>query len=75
MNDYIKAIRSDTKFREVMQDLAKTKRPIIPKYRVCASVDDAESLIEDIKFKTGQQQGFDMLFQELTGSSPEPNGA
>jgi len=29
-----------------------------------------EALLEEIKFRAGQQEGFDLLFQLLTGSKP-----
>lgn len=70
MNDYQKAVRADPKFRAMMQDLAKSNRPIVPKYSVCSNVEERETLIETIKIKTGEQKGFDLLAQLLTGETP-----
>ena len=70
MNDYLKALRADTPFRNEMKKLYEKSRPIIPKYTVCETVEERETLIEKIKIKTGEQAGFDMLYQLLTGETP-----
>jgi hypothetical protein len=70
MSEYLKALKADTPFRDAMKKVRERSRPIVPKYTVCETVEQRESLIENIKIKTGEQAGFDMLYQLLTGESP-----
>lgn len=69
MNDFFKALNADAQWRKEIASL-KGARPIIPKYTVCASVEERETLIETIKIKTGEQKGFDLLYQLITGETP-----
>ena len=70
MSDYIKALKADGKFRDEMAKVRKASRPIVPAYTVCASVEERSTLLETIKIKTGEQAGFDRLYQILTGETP-----
>lgn len=63
--DYLIRLRESVEFREVMAEAKKT-RPLVPEWRP-AGGEEAAKLIEDIKFKTGAQTGFDALFSLLIG--------
>lgn len=58
-------LRESVEFREVMAEAAKT-RPVVPQWQP-AGGESAEQLLEQIKFQTGAQLGFDSLFMLLTG--------
>lgn len=65
---YLKALRTDEKFHAFMVECAKEIRPIVPQYKAGRSIEETAALIEEIKFQSGQQQGFDRLLHFLTGS-------
>ncbi|UOF80953.1 hypothetical protein [Caudoviricetes sp.] len=70
MNDYFKRLNAEPQWRKAIAELGKSARPIVPEYTVCQSVEERQTLIENIKIKTGERKGFDLLFQLLTGESP-----
>lgn len=67
--DYLMKLRESVEFREIMAE-ARKARPLVPEWRPAGGEEGAK-LIEDIKFKTGAQAGFDALFSLLTGKSNE----
>jgi len=69
MNDFFKSLNADAMWRQEIAAL-KSARPIIPHYTVCQSVEERETLIENIKIKTGERKGFDLLYQLITGETP-----
>lgn len=63
MNDLLKALREEQRFQIIMDGL-KQHRPVVPSFRPGKEQDE---LIEKIKFQTGMQEGFDLLFKLLVG--------
>lgn len=59
-------LRLNPLFREAMKEI-KAKRPIVPKYQPCQSQEETSSLWEQIKFASGRQEGFDLVYFLLTG--------
>ena len=70
MNDYFKRLNAEPQWRKEVAALAKAARPIVPQYHECKSIEERETLIETIKFKTAERKGFDMLMQLITGEVP-----
>ena len=59
MNTYLKQLKADAAFREAMKEVL-AMRPIVPDYS--PGID-----LEEIKFKTGERKGFDLIYLYLTG--------
>lgn len=59
-------LREMPEFQLVMDDAGK-HRPIVPTYRPAGSLEESNAVIEEIKFQSGRQEGFDFLFKYLTG--------
>ena len=70
MNEYFKHLNADPGWRKAIAEIGRTVRPIVPQYSLCRSMEEREMLIEEIKIKTGERKGFDLLFQLLTGENP-----
>lgn len=74
MNDlakqFLKELRINPLFREAMKE-AKKNRPVVPAYQPCQSQEEGLSLWERIKFDSGRQEGFDLLYLLLTGERNE----
>ena len=58
--------REDPNFRQMMKEMG-TQRPVIPTWKPQDTRDENEKLIEDIKYASALQQGWDLLFQTLYG--------
>ena len=69
MSDLLKAIRENPEFRAVMEE-ALRQRPIVPAFSICKTKDEQDMVVENIKYFTAMKQGWDALFQHLTGRSP-----
>lgn len=63
----IEALREDPKFQAVMAEIYKTHRPGIPPFDPKGTTEENLALIESIKFASGMQKGFDLLFSLLVG--------
>lgn len=61
----------DPRFKALMRELNKQHRPCVPSYRPGQSREEADSLLERIKYESGRQEGFDLLFLRLTGERNE----
>lgn len=66
MRELLKQLRETPGFNEVMDELNKY-RPLVPLYRPGESIEESQRLLEEIKFQSGRQDGFDLLFRALTG--------
>jgi hypothetical protein len=62
----LKELLEDPRFQMVMAEGSK-QRPLVPAYLPSAVRADSDALIEQIKFLSGQQRGFDLLYGILTG--------
>lgn len=60
----------DVTFRKLMQEIRAELRPIVRQWKPQETADANAALIEEIKFSQAQQQGFDLLYQILTGENP-----
>lgn len=69
MIDLLKALRDSQEFKIIM-DGVKKDRPVVPAYTPQKTMDETANMIENIKHQSGKQQGFDLLFQILTGNKP-----
>ena len=67
---FLGQIKGDPKYRLVLKEL-KQLRPLIPTYRPQETRDSEAQLVEQIKFETARQQGFDLLYLALTGERNE----
>lgn len=65
------ALRDVPEFRAVMNSML-LHRPIVPAYRPQATADAQQMHVEDIKFQSAKQEGFDLLFLALTGKPAAP---
>lgn len=59
-------LRNDPKFRQVLKEF-KEHRPVIPVYEPQSTSEATQELLERIKFETGVQKGFDLIYLLLTG--------
>lgn len=66
MKELLKQLRETREFQEIMDAMSK-HRPVIPEYRPAGSREANDGLIETIKYESGRQDGFDLLFKLLTG--------
>lgn len=62
MKDLLRALRESDEFKIIMDELIK-QRPVVPSWAPGADPDDW-------KYKSGQQAGFDLLYQALVGKRP-----
>lgn len=69
MNELLKAQRDSPEFKAVMEDAWK-QRPVIPAFSICRTKDEQDMVVENIKYYTAMRQGFDLLYQYLTGKNP-----
>lgn len=63
---FLQELRLNPLFKQAMKDMQQF-RPVVPAYKPGQSREEADSLIEMIKFESGRQQGFDLLHLYLTG--------
>ncbi len=67
--EFLNALREDPKFQAVMAEVNRL-RPIVPVYLPKGTKEETDVIVEQIKFTYGEQRGFDLLFNLLTGFSP-----
>lgn len=67
---FLAQLKGDGKFKLVMKNV-KEARPVIPSYRPQETRDMEAQLVEQMKYETARQQGFDLLYQILTGERNE----
>lgn len=67
---FLSELRLNPLFQEAMKEIQKF-RPVVPHYQPGESTEEVSSLIERIKFESGRQEGFDLIYLILTG---ERNG-
>jgi hypothetical protein len=67
---FLGQLKGDPKYRLVMKEL-KQLRPVVPAYKPQETRDSEAQLIEQIKYSTALQQGFDNLYRALTGERNE----
>lgn len=70
MSDLLDAVRKDENFRAVMIE-AKSRRPVVPEFRICKTKDEQDMVVESIKYSTAMRQGWDLLYTQLTGNKPQ----
>jgi hypothetical protein len=63
---WLAELRNNPKFRQVMKEM-KELRPVLRRYQPQATSEANQELIEQIKFETGRQDGFDLIYMILTG--------
>ena len=63
----IEALREDPKFQAVMAEVYRASRPGIPAFDPKGTTEENLAIIEQIKFASGMQKGFDLLFALLVG--------
>lgn len=67
--DLIKQLRESPDFQIIMRDMLKY-RPVVPTYKPQKTIDETANMVEQIKYSSAQQDGFDLLFSALTGNRP-----
>lgn len=67
---FLQELRLNPLFKEAMKEVKK-RRPIVPAYKPCQSREEADSLIEKIKYESGLKDGFDLIYLFLTGERNE----
>ena len=68
MSDLLDAFRKDKEAMAALNEARKI-RPIVPSFSLCKTKDEQEMMVEAIKYHAAMQQGFDLLYQYLTGQS------
>jgi hypothetical protein len=66
MIELLKALRDSPEFKIIM-DGVKKDRPVVPSYKPQKTMDETANMIENIKYQSAKQEGFDLLHQILTG--------
>lgn len=67
---FLSELRENPLFREAMKDVKKF-RPVVPVYKPGQSREEADSLMERIKYESGRKEGFDLIYLLLTGDRNE----
>lgn len=67
---FLQELRINPLFVASMKEVKK-HRPLVPAYKPCHSREEADSLMEQIKFESGRKEGFDLLYLLLTGDRNE----
>lgn len=63
---FLGQLRQDPKFKHVLRELQQL-RPVIQSYRPQSSQEANQQLMEEIKYDSGRQAGFDLIYRFLTG--------
>ena len=69
MQDLLLKLRSTNEFRLIMAEMKK-KRPTVASYEPGKTKDEEEAVTNRLKFQSGMQKGFDLLFIALSGEKP-----
>lgn len=67
--DLLTELRARGEFAAVMTDLLE-HRPAVPAFALAKTHEEQYMIVERIKYHTAMQQGFDLLYQHLTGRKP-----
>ena len=67
---FLQELRLNPLFKEAMKEVQKF-RPVVPAYKPGQSREEADSLIERIKYESGRLEGFDLVYLILTGDRNE----
>lgn len=67
--DLINQLRESRDFQVIMAEMLKV-RPVVPTYKPQKTLDETANIMEQIKYSSAQQDGFDLLFSALTGKRP-----
>ena len=67
---FLQELRLNPLFKEAMKEIKKF-RPVVPAYKPAQSCEEEDSLIERIKYASGEQSGFDLVYLVLTGERNE----
>lgn len=67
---FLQELRLNPLFKEAMKEIKKF-RPVVPAYKPAQSREEEDSLIERIKYASGEQSGFDLVYLVLTGERNE----
>jgi hypothetical protein len=70
LNDLLAELRKNPEFSAVLEDALK-HRPVIPAFVLYDTKDEQEMVVEKIKYHTALRNGFDSLYQYLTGRKPK----
>jgi len=70
MSDLLEALRKNREFTAVLDEALK-RRPVIPAFSICETKDQQEMVVEHIKYHTAMRNGFDLLWQHLSGRAPK----
>lgn len=63
----LQALREDARFQAVMAEIWRAHRPGLPSFEPKATQEENIALLENMKFSSGMQKGFDLLFALLVG--------
>jgi hypothetical protein len=63
---FLQELRFNPLFKEAMAEVKKF-RPVVPEYKPCQSREEADSLMEKIKYESGRKDGFELIYLLLTG--------
>lgn len=63
-----KHYREDPNFRRLMLEIFEERRPTIPSWRPQETQDANAALMEEVKYASAMQQGFDLLYSILLGT-------
>lgn len=67
---FLQELRVNPFFKSSMEEIKKF-RPVIPSYKPGQSQEESISLMERIKYESGRQEGFDLIYLLLTGDRNE----
>jgi hypothetical protein len=70
VRQFLQELRINKLFHASMKEISK-HRPVVPAYKPGQSREEADSLMERIKFESGRKEGFDLLYLLLTGDRNE----
>lgn len=70
MKELLKQLRESPDFQSIMTEMLKS-RPLVPSYTPQKTRDLTEHLVEQIKHQSSMQQGWDLLYQAMTGDRPQ----
>jgi hypothetical protein len=62
----IEELKKNAIFRKALQEIKEKHRPAVPTFKPSIA-----NSVDDWKFKSGQQAGFDLLYSILTGEINE----
>lgn len=63
----LKHYQADTGLRQLLKEIRAENYPLLKQWKPQESNEENMRLLEEIKFSSAQQQGFDLLYRFLTG--------